>query len=95
MNRLNLLFIILIAGCCAKAVPADVVKFTERRDGCDHMRGEISGELTPEEQKEFDVNLNESCVGTDNELSTLRAKYLKNQVVIELLGKYTARIEAP
>ena len=94
MSRSIFMFVMLITGCCASALPSDVVKFTERREGCDHMRGEISGELDQEGQKEFEANLKESCEGTDHELSGLRVKYLKNHAVINLLSKYPTRIEA-
>ena len=84
----------LITGCCANAVPSDVVKFTERREGCDHLRSEVGGELDQEGKKEFEANLKESCEGTDRELASLRRKYQKNRVVVELLSKYPFRIEA-
>ena len=95
MNRLNFVLVLLIAGCCPNAVPSDVMKFTERREGCDHMRGEVGGELNKEEREEFEANLKESCEGTDRELASLRRKYSKNQVVVILLSKYPFRIEAP
>ena len=94
MIRPKFMFAILIAGCSANSLPSDVSKFTERREGCDHLRGEVSGELTKEGRKELEVQLKESCEGTDHELARLRMKHMKNQTVIDLLSKYPTRIEA-
>lgn len=94
MIRPKFMLAILIAGCSANTLPSDVSKFTERREGCDHLRGEVSGELTKEGRKELEANLKNACEGTDHELSGLRVKYIKNQAVIDLLSKYPTRIEA-
>lgn len=94
MSRLRLMLVILIAGCSANSLPSDILKFTERRESCDHLRGEMSGEPDQEGAKELEANLKKYCEGTDHELSRLRVKHIKNQAVIDSLSKYPTRIEA-
>ena len=94
MSRLNLLFVMLIAGCCGDAVPSDVVKFTDRRKGCDDLRAEIRGGLDQKGQQKFEAKFKKLCGGTDYELANLRMKYNDNRVVVDILRKYSIRIEA-
>ena len=93
MRRLILLFVMLIAGCCGDTVPSDVVKFTDRRKDCDHLRGDVRGELDQKGQQKFETNFKKFCGGTDRELASLRRKYIKNRVVIDILKTYPYRIE--
>jgi hypothetical protein len=51
----------------------DMEKFTERRNLCDHFRGEAL---------------------SDEELSSLKAKYENNKKVMKVLEKYKEKIEA-
>jgi len=79
------------------ALPPDVKSFVDRRDGCDHFRGEPwDGGDDPviKERREFIFqNLKDLCTGTDKQLEELRAKYRNNPVIIKLLGRYEDRIE--
>ena len=73
-------------------LPTDVAKFKERRDLCDHFRGE---EPYDEERRTFLMeNLEKYCTGTDNELALLKAKYKNYQDVMRVLGEYEERIES-
>lgn len=78
-------------------LPADVKTFVERRDGCDHFRGEPwdnGDEPEIKERREFIFqNINKLCNGTDIQLKELRDKYRDNTVVFNFLGKYENRIE--
>jgi hypothetical protein len=79
------------------ALPTDVKLFVERRDGCDHFRGEPwdNGDKPDiKERREFIFqNLKELCTGTDMQLKELRDKYHYNAVILDLLRKYEDRIE--
>ena len=70
----------------------DVEKFKERRDLCDHFRGE---DPYDEERRRFlEENLKRYCAGTDKELASLKAKYMNNKTVMKVLEKYEEKIEA-
>ena len=71
--------------------PADVAAFIEKRDLCDHFRGE---EPYDEERRKFlEKNIIELCTGTDKKLSALKEKYRGNSAVIERLSIYEEDIE--
>ena len=73
------------------AFPPDVAGFIERRDGCDHFRGE---EPYDEERRLFLLqNMKELCTGTDRHLAGLKKKYAGQPDVMEKLNDYEARIE--
>ena len=73
------------------ALPTDVKAFVEKRDGCDHFRGE---EPYDEERRRFlDENIKELCSGTDKALAELKNKYKDNANVIKQLSLYEENIE--
>ena len=76
----------------AGKLPADVARFKERRDLCDHFRGEDPYDR--ERRRFLGENLNRYCAGTDAELAALKAKYKGNATVRKVLDKYEAKIEA-
>ena len=72
-------------------LPQDVAKFKERRDLCDHFRGE---EPYDEERRKFLAeNLKKYCRGTDKELAALKARYKNNRTVRKVLEQYEDEIE--
>jgi hypothetical protein len=72
-------------------LPDDVASFIEKRDGCDHFRGE---EPYDEARRSFLVkNINELCTGTDKELSDLKSKYKESAEIQEKLSGYEEDIE--
>ena len=76
----------------AERLPVDVAKFMERRDGCDHFRGE---DPYDEERRKFLAkNMKALCTGTDRQLARLKSKYKGNASVMEKLNGYEPRIEA-
>ncbi len=71
--------------------PADVARFIERRDACDHFRGE---DPYDQERREFlNQKMTELCAGTDAELSRLKSKYRNDKKVASKLNEYEAQIE--
>jgi hypothetical protein len=84
----------LFLACPATAQPrfqAGVERYVERRDICDHFRGE---EPYDEERREFlHRRLVEFCAGTDKELAELKHKYRNNKAVTERLNRYEPFIE--
>lgn len=74
-----------------QGIPADVAKFKERRDLCDHFRGEEPYDA--ERRKFLEENMNKYCAGTDRELALLKQKYRGHAAVSRILGVYEVRIE--
>ncbi|WP_196233077.1 hypothetical protein [Sphingomonas segetis] len=96
-GRSALAVAIALAGCTApaqvgaRALPADVAAFVERRDACDHFRGEEPYDAA--RAAELKTKLAETCTGTDAALAALRRKYSGNRQVIERLSGYDGQIE--
>jgi hypothetical protein len=73
-------------------LPEDVARFIERRDACDHFRGE---EPYDAERREFLAQQTRAlCVGTDAQLAKLKEKYRRDKTVATRLDEYEPRIEA-
>jgi hypothetical protein len=71
----------------ADYLPRDVQRFVDRREGCDHMRGERDVQTVSRE-------LDKLCKGTDKELAQLKKKYTSNSTVMQLLNQFEPAIEA-
>lgn len=85
------LFFWCVQAIAQNAFPPDVAKFVERRDGCDHFRGE---EPYDEERRLFLLqNMKELCTGTDRQLAELKEKYAGQPHVMKKLNDYEAQIE--
>ena len=74
-------------------LPEDVARFIERRDACDHFRGEPAYDSKRREFLEQQT-LNH-CAGTDKQLAELKKKYGDDQTVMTTLIEYEAEIEGP
>ena len=72
-------------------MPADIRTFTNKRDECDHWRGEEP--YDDERAKEISGAINDTCTGTDDKLSKLRRKYKDRPSVLEVLAIYEDKIE--
>jgi hypothetical protein len=86
-----------LAGCAAQVVPRsnapdDVAQFVERRQTCDHFRGEEP--YSPERRAELEEASEKFCRGTDRELAVLRSKYQNNAGIIKVLDAFENDIEA-
>ena len=75
----------------ATALPNEVTNFVQRRDSCDHFRGE---EAYDAERGAFlRKSLKETCTGSDRKLKSLREKYRNNPAVAKKLKDYENNIE--
>jgi len=98
MHKLIILIILLcspVFGIASEqetvALPKEVASFIERRDLCDHFRGEPPYD---EERRLFLLkNMVELCTGSDQELAHLKTKYRNNQTVLKTLSIYEEDIE--
>jgi len=60
------------------AFPQDVLDFIEKREACDHFRGEYSGDPEIDQGRKLYEQLDFYCPGTDKELFDLKTKYGNN-----------------
>lgn len=74
-----------------KVLPKEVQQFVERREGCDHFRGEPA--YNEQRRKDLLAQMKALCTGTDKALAKLKAKYIKNLPVTKILSKYETDIE--
>lgn len=87
-----------IALCLSTAVsaattkfPSEVASFLERRESCDHWRGEYG--YDPERQADIEWAVCQTCRGTDTELARLKRKYSANPKVAAILDDFEPKIE--
>lgn len=72
--------------------PFEVEEFVDRRELCDHFRGE---EPYDGERAEFlEKQIRETCTGTDQELRALKEKYKDDAEVMKVLNRFEEDIEA-
>jgi hypothetical protein len=96
-GRFGFPFAIALAACAlpaptsARTLPADVAAFVQRRDACDHFRGEEPYDAA--RAAELRTKLAQTCKGTDKQLAALRRKYAANRRVMSRLSRYEDRIE--
>ena len=92
-SLLALLFatLVLSVARAQSALPADVARFVEQRDGCDHFRGEDPYDA--ERAKFLKERTRELCAGTDRRLKVLKEKYKTNPQVLSKLNEYEPQIE--
>lgn len=74
------------------ALPANVQAFKIRRDRCDHLRGEMSGD-DGAGAASLQRELQKNCRGTDAELAALRHRYAGNKTIRAALANYENNIE--
>lgn len=78
----------------AGPLPSDVKKFVDRREGCDHMRGELPYPSEKQRMKEVNREIERLCKGTDDQLAQLKRKYASNGPVMQRLKEFEVVIEA-
>ena len=81
-----LLAVALIGATAARPLPLDVRRYIERREGCDHRRGEYSPD--PVRDRQIEAGKRKECTGSDRELDRLRHKYRRTPRVVAALGDY-------
>ncbi|MGQ5524847.1 hypothetical protein ACUHMQ_16510 [Chitinimonas sp. PSY-7] len=74
--------------------PKDVQRFIDKREGCDHFRGEVGENNDKQRQREIQANIKKLCTGTDRQLNTLLKKYQGKPEIIERLNEFEKDIEA-
>jgi hypothetical protein len=75
------------------ALPQDVQTFVDRREGCDHMRGELPDPSEKRRMKEVNREIEKLCRGTDRQLAQLKKKYAPNVAVMQRLNEFEPSIE--
>ena len=94
-SAIFILFSILFPGYgFGNTLPQDVANFMEKREACDHFRGEISGDPEADESSGLNAKLDLYCKGTDRSLMNLKDKYKNDSTVMEKLNSYDEEIES-
>lgn len=75
-------------------LPLDVQRFVGRREGCDHMRGEMPDPGDKQRARAMSREIQKLCAGTDRTLAHLKKRYAKNPGVIRHLEEFESSIEA-
>lgn len=71
--------------------PFDVEEFIDRREICDHFRGEEPYDA--DRAKFLAEQIIKTCTGTDRELQELKQKYKDDDDILELLNGFEKEIE--
>ena len=71
--------------------PPDVEDFIDRRELCDHFRGEEPYDA--ERARFLAAQINETCTGTDKALRELKDKYQDNAEIMKRLNAFETNIE--
>jgi len=75
-------------------LPRDVQRFVDRREGCDHMRGEMPDPGERQRARAMSREIQQLCAGTDHSLAQLKKRYAKNPVVMRHLDEFEPAVEA-
>lgn len=75
-------------------LPTDVENYVSKREGCDHMRGEIPDPKQKMRMREVERQINRLCTGTDKQLNKLKKKYADNPRVMAALNEFEPDVEA-
>lgn len=76
-------------------LPRDVRQFLERREGCEHFRGEVPEQPGNERRmRQVEREIRKLCKGTDKELAQLKRKYASDPKVMRTLADFEPQIEA-
>lgn len=95
--KLPCLLLLSLAACAALAnaadsqLPQDVDSFIATREDCDHWRGEDP--YDKEREAEINWNVCQTCLGTDEQLASLKKKYANNAAVISVLSEFELKVE--
>jgi hypothetical protein len=80
----------LLAG---EPLPSDVQRFIDRREGCDHMRGEVPEHGEKQRMREVSRDIEKLCKGTDKKLAQLKKKHAMNLSVMRRLDEFEPGLE--
>lgn len=96
MARKLVVLMALLASSLSAAherLPRDVQTFVDRREGCDHMRGELPDPGERQRMREVNREIRKLCTGTDKELIRLKKKYATDRDVMQRLDAFEPEIE--
>ena len=79
------------AAATEASLPADIAAFRERRDACDHFRGEDAYDA--KRAAFLAAEVTKACAGTDRALADLRERYAGNAGALAALKDYEDKIE--
>ena len=74
-------------------LPADVENYVSKRQGCDHMRGEIPEPHQKARMREVEREIRRLCTGTDKQLKKLKRKYAGDPRIMATLNEFEPEIE--
>lgn len=69
-------------------LPADVAQFIEARETCEHFLGEFVGDPAIDGPRGINQQIDEACVGLDEQLLALNEKHQHNKVVVAALAEF-------
>jgi hypothetical protein len=75
-------------------LPRDVQRFVDRREACDHMRGDIPDPSEKRPMNGVAREINMLCAGTDRELVQLKRKYATNSTIMQILTQFETGVDA-
>ena len=84
---------VVLSACGVRALPPDVNRFIDRRETCDHLRGEFPDPPNPQRVQELTEGIAASCTGTDAQLARLKERYRNDLAVTRRLDAFEAAIE--
>jgi hypothetical protein len=98
MKRLHRYWFIAFVGCslaaCAmRGDKKDLDAFVEKRNICDHLRGEFPDPPDAQRMQEIVDGTKKYCKGSDAELKALKARYAKDASAMTLLSSFEDSIE--
>ena len=85
---------VVLSACGVRALPPDVNRFIDRRETCDHLRGEFPDPPNPQRVQELTESIAASCTSTDAQLARLKERYRNDLAVIRRLGAFETEIES-
>ena len=83
-----------LAGCASAPATLDLARYLERREMCDHMRGEFPDPPDPERMREINEQVDVFCPGSDAQLAQLKQRYRDDPAVMKRLDALEPRIES-
>lgn len=75
-------------------LPEDVERYVSKREGCDHMRGEIPEPNQKTRMREVQREIRRLCTGTGKQLNQLKKKYADNPRVMATLNEFEPGVES-
>lgn len=82
------LLVPVLSSLADELLPPEVQRFIDRREGCDHMRGEMPGPGEKQRGREMNREIQKLCNGTDKGLARLKKQYAKNPSLMQRLDDY-------